>query len=213
MLKWYQITGPSSDALDNIARDIRNGKMLVRRRNSNLFACVSTHHQNWLSKICADFNSTLKALDIAPIGFRQPSKEVYLAPCGKEVYDPMMYAQHIRNCKECKEILDGKTILAHKAATKAVPRAVIPGAVVPKAAPRAVVPKAKIEPGMDFDLNGVIASVELTRDRLYEQVEIVDDLLKNLKAYRDAKETISKLSTEAKERREAVRLLLAGGRF
>ena len=189
MLKWYQITGPSSVALDNITRDIRNGKMLVRRRNGNLFACVSTHHQGWLSKICTDFNGTLKALNAAPVGVRQPSKEEYLAPCGEKYYDPILYSHHIRDCVKCKGLK---------------------GAEAAKAAPT---PKARIEPGMDFNLSGVIASVELTRDRLYEQVEIIDDLLKNLVGFRDAKESISKLETEAKERREAVRLFFSEGRF
>jgi len=189
MLKWYKITGPSQVALDNITRDVRNGKMLIRRRNGDLFACVSTHHQGWLSKICADFNGTLMTLDAAPVGISRPSKEEYTAPCGETLFDPILYSHHIRVCAKCKELK---------------------GAQVGKATPT---PKTKIEPGLDFDLNGVIASVELTRDRLYEQVEIVDDLLKNLKGFRDAKETISKLSTEVKERREAVRLLLADGGF
>ena len=193
MLKWYKITGPSPTALDNIAKDIRNGRMLVRRHNGDLFACVSTHHQGWLSKICTDFSGALKVLDTGPANFRHPTKDEYMVPCGEKFYDPILCSQHIRRCKKCIELKKAPPAEAAHATTAKI--------------------KTKIEPGMDFNLDGIIASVELTRDRLYEQIETVDNLLKNLKGFRDAKEAISTLETEVKERREALRLFAAAGKL
>jgi len=65
---------------------------------------------------------------------------------------------------------------------------------------------AKLEPGKD--LNGVISSLEAVRDQLKEKVEAVDNLLQNLKGFRDAKEKLTELSVEADRRIDAVRLLL-----
>ena len=67
---------------------------------------------------------------------------------------------------------------------------------------------AKLEPGMDLNLEGVISSLEAVRDRLWEKIEAVDNLLQNLKGFRDAKEKLTELSVEADRRIDAVRLLL-----
>lgn len=68
---------------------------------------------------------------------------------------------------------------------------------------------AKLEPGQDFNLDGVIASLEPIREQLVERFETLDNLINNLKAYRDAKDKISELTTEVDKRIAAVKLLIA----
>jgi len=70
---------------------------------------------------------------------------------------------------------------------------------------------AKLEPGAPLNLDGVISSIEVTRDQLWEKVESIDNLLTNLKAYRDAKEKFTELKAEADKRVDAVKLLLRDG--
>lgn len=188
MLRWYEIRAQSPAALDNVMKHVRNGKMMVRRWNGNLFACVSSHHQGWLTKICSEFSATARVLEQAPPHSRTPKKEAYTTPCGEELYDPILYTQHIRDCRKCKKIQK---------------------AVKPKE--EKVTPR--IEPDTDFNLDGVIKSVEATRDRLYAQIEVVDGLLRSLSGYRDTKAQLDKLSAEVKERREAVKLLVSKGNF
>ncbi len=68
---------------------------------------------------------------------------------------------------------------------------------------------AKLEPGQEFNLDGVIASLEPIREQLVERFETLDNLINNLKAYRDAKDKISELTTEVDKRIAAVKLLIA----
>lgn len=72
---------------------------------------------------------------------------------------------------------------------------------------------AKLEPGQDFNLDGVIASLEPVRERLVERFETLDNLINNLKAYRDARDKISELTTEVDKRIAAVKLLIAERRL
>lgn len=72
---------------------------------------------------------------------------------------------------------------------------------------------AKLEPGVEHNLDGVIASLEVVRDQLMEKCETVDNLITNLKAYRDAKDKLSELYTEVDKRVDAVKLLITEGRL
>lgn len=190
MLKWYLITASSSDATNNVLKSLRRQHLMVRKRNGNLYACVSNNHQQWLSNVCQDFSAQLKTLEKAPEGIRSPTKEEYLTSCGQRFYDPLQYSNHIRGCNTCKEKVKERR------------QGVLPAKVI-----------AKLEPGVDFDLNGVISSLEVVRDQLWEKVEQLDNLLINLKVYRDSKEEVIKLNTEVKKRIDAVRLLLGEGKL
>lgn len=182
LLRWFKVEGKSPTALDNVMKSLRNQKLMVRRYNGQLFACVNTAHQTWLTKVCSDFNAVARAMEGSPEGAHSPKREIYTAPCGEEFYDPILYSHHYRKCQTCKK------------------------AKVPKLPSPEVV--ARIEPGQEFNLDGVIASIEATRDRLYEQVETVDNLLKNLAGYRNAKNQLASLETEVKGRVDAVKLLI-----
>ncbi|GAI47730.1 unnamed protein product, partial [marine sediment metagenome] len=67
---------------------------------------------------------------------------------------------------------------------------------------------AKLEPGEPFNLNGVVSSLEVVRDQMWEKVEMLDNMLDNLKVLRDSKEKLAELNTEVTKRIDAVRLLL-----
>lgn len=72
---------------------------------------------------------------------------------------------------------------------------------------------AKLEPGAEYNLDGIISSVEVVRDQLWEKVEYLDSLLLNLKQYRDDREKIAELSVEADKRVAAVKLLISEGKL
>lgn len=182
MLKWYSITSTSSEGLRSVLKSLRSQHLMVRKRNDHLVACVSNNHSHWLSKVCQDFHANLKVLEEAPEGIRAPKQEVYLAPCGEELYDPILYSHHMRSCPQCKVAKTAKVV-------------------------------AKLEPGEEFNLNGVIASLEVVRDQLMEKCEMVDSLITNLRAYYDAKDKLSELHSEVDKRIAAVRLLITEGRL
>lgn len=183
MLRWYNITAPNSVALRNVMKSLREQHLMVRKRDDKLIVCASTDHQVWLSRVCKDFNASLAILDKSPKGVRIPSEKGYTAPCGMRFFDPQMVAVHIRYCSVCKT------------AKREKPREVI----------------AKLEPGIEFNLDGAISSLEVMRDKWWERVETLDNLLTNLKAYRDATEKLSELQVETDKRINTVRLLLKLG--
>lgn len=78
----------------------------------------------------------------------------------------------------------------------------------PKPKVSAPVTAAKIEPGQDFNLDGVIASIEITHERMFEQLDRLEELLTSLKGYRDAREKLAGLEQEAKDRMQAAKKLL-----
>lgn len=182
MLRWYIITSPSKEGLRSVLKSLRTQHLMVRRRNGDLVACVSNNHQIWLSRVCQDFHANLQVLEEPPVGIRAPKKEVYTAPCGAELYDPILYSHHCRSCLECKKIAGAKVV-------------------------------AKVEPGVEHNLDGVIASLEVVREQLMEKCEAVDELVVNLKAYRDAKGQLSGLYTEVDMRVNAVKLLISEGKL
>jgi len=182
MMRWYKITAPSEDASRKIIKSLRGQHLLVRSRNGNLFACTSSNHQVWLSRVCQDFGASLKVLEQAPEGIIVPRREVYIAPCGEKLFDPILFSQHCRFCPKCN----------------------------PKRAPEVT---AKLEPGKELNLDGVISSIEVTRDQLQDKVNDITALLDNLRAYHDAKSMLSELTTEVSKRIDAVRLLLRDGKL
>lgn len=186
MLRWYHIDSKSKEALRNIIKSLKEQKLLVRPQDGHAFACISDAHMNWFTNVCKDFGATPSLLDRAPTGLSTPKKEEYTAPCGEVLYDHKLASQHRRLCPKCRSM-------------RGLPPK--PGLV------------AKLEPGQDLNLNGVIASLEVVRDQLWEKLENLDTLLGNLKAYRDGKEKLSELTAEVGQRVEAVKLLLKDGKF
>jgi len=196
MMKWYEVRAKTDEATRNILKSMRNQKLLARKAKDNgfLYVCIGEQHQNWLADVCHDFGASLMSLAETPDGLRSPHKEVYTAPCGEELYDPILFSHHSRNCEKCKEIKAQHPI------------------VVKPTTPRAKT-VAKIEPGLEFNLNGVVASLEVTRDRLYEHLETLEALLKNLQGYREAKDKLAGLEEEARDRIKAAKVLLNEGRY
>jgi len=186
MLRWYKVDSKSEEALRNTVKSLKEQKLLVRPQNGHALACISDAHMNWFTNVCKDFGVTPFLLDKTPTGLTTPKKEEYIAPCGEKLYDHKLASQHRRLCPKCR--------LIRGAPAK-------PGLV------------AKLEPGQELSLDGVIASLEVTRDQLWEKVESLDSLLVNLKGYRDGKEKLSELTAEVGQRVEAVRLLMRDGKF
>lgn len=182
MLKWYTITSPSPDGVRSVLKSLRTQHLMVRKQDGNLLACVSNDHQLWLSRVCQDFHANMVVLEKAPEGVRVPKREVYTTPCNQEVYDPLLYSNHLRNCPKCKASRGAEVV-------------------------------AKLEPGVEHDLDGVIVSLEVVKDQLLQEFETVDSLVTNLKAYRDAKGRVSELHAEVDGRIAAVKLLIGEGRL
>ena len=116
----------------------------------------------------------------------QSLPEHKVAPCGARV---IHLKQHTGRCKAC-------LTLRPKAGKPGVPETV-----------------AMIEPGQDFNLDGVIASLEITRERIYEQLEKLESLIGNLKGFREARDKLTELEKEAKDRMQAAKILLNEGRY
>jgi len=118
----------------------------------------------------------------------QSLPEHKIAPCGAHV---IHLKQHTGRCKACARLRPaGGPSKATKAETVAV-----------------------IEPGQDFNLDGVIASLEITRERIYEQLEKLEALIGNLKGFREARDKLTGLEKEAKDRMQAAKMLLNEGRY
>jgi len=180
---------------------------MARKRDGNIIVCISNHHQGWLSDLCRDFNSDLSMLDQAPAGLKVPKRESYLTPCGEEFFDPILVSNHVRFCDKCKSLAPAKAEAPKVAAPKRR------GRPLGKSRSGKARTVAKLEPGMNYDLNGVISSIEIVRDRMWEKCEFLDNLIINLKNYRDDKEKITELSIEASQRVDAVELLLRDGKL
>lgn len=212
MLKWYQLTPHSDEALLHVFHTLRQQRLMARKRDGHIIVCASDHHQVWLANLCRDHDSSMLILDQAPEGIRVPKKESYVAPCGEEFFDPNLLPVHIRFCPQCKELAPPKA----KAPEEAGP-GVVEAAPPVKAPRKPRTPKAKVvaklEPGVDFNLDGIISSVEVVKDQLWEKVEYLDTLLVNLKYYRDDREKIAELGVEADKRVAAVKLLISEGKL
>lgn len=223
MLKWYQLTPHSDEALRNVFHSLREQRLMARKKDGHIIVCASDHHQLWLSNLCRDFNSSMIILDQAPDGVRVPKKESYVTPCGEEFFDPILVPNHVRFCPKCKELAPPKAQAPEVAETEVAETEVAEAAPPVKAPPRFKAPRkyrkprapvvAKLEPGVDFNLDGIISSVEVVKDQLWEKVEYLDTLLVNLKQYRDDKEKITELSVEADKRVAAVKLLISEGKL
>lgn len=209
MMKWYELKADSDESSRKVVSFLKTRRLMVRRVDGSLYACIGTEHQRWLSDVCKDFSTTFIALDEMPKGLRMPKREKYVAPCGEEFYDPMFLSNHHRFCPKCKSLREaaGET----KPTTEVKPVEAKPKIIRKVRAPRAST-IALLEPGQEFTLNGVVTSLETTRDRLFSQLEVIEGLLTNLKQYQEMKNQIVDLDTEVKGRVSAVRLLVQDGK-
>ena len=167
-----------------------NGRatVIIRGSGKALYVGIPSNELGWLDKIAKDIGCTKHEL---------PSLPYYeKALCGILTVSKRY---HEGMCKACA-IVRAKT----GPVEKRVPRSV-------KASKPVTV--GKIEPGQNFDLNGVIASIEITHDRLFGELETLENLLVNLKGYRDAASKLGELEQEAKDRMSAARNLLNSSKF
>lgn len=196
MMKWYRITATSPESLDNVRKSLKKQRLMVRDHTHNgdtvLIACVNPEHQVWLSRVCGDFTANLVKLEGPPTGIREVKKTEYTCVCGEKFYDPLLYSNHTRYCEEAK-------------AKRGAPE---------KKPPREKVSTvAKLEPGEDFNLEGVISSLEAVRNRLQSNLELVELILGNLQQYKDARVMMMELDAEVKGRVDAVKLLIRDERI
>ncbi len=172
-----------------ILRDL-NGRatVIIRGSGKTLYVGVPSSELGWLDKVARDIGCTKHELPSLP--------EYKKALCGILTVSKRY---HEGRCKAC-----------------AIVRAQMPPAE--KRAPKAAkaskpVTVGKIEPGQNFDLNGVIASLEITHDRVFNQLEVLENLITDMKGYRDASDKLGELEQEAKDRMRAARNLLNDGKF
>lgn len=193
-MKWYKIEANSPEALAKVRRSLMNQKLLVRNDHNCLYACVSDAHIKWLSDVVGDFNASFTHLPSKPEGQRSPKKEIYQAPCGEEIYDPLLYSRHLRYCPKCQPLISKEP----KKERYKKPSKVVVGT---------------LEPGQKLNLDGVIASLEITKDRMFERLEVIDKLITDLKVFRDSREKLDELQQEAVSRMQAVKMLINSGQI
>lgn len=155
-----------------------------RKGTAILYVAVPANELGWLDKVAKDIGCTKHEIPSLP--------EHEKALCGVLTVNRR---HHEGRCRACAKV---------RAQTAPA------GKRVPTKTPKASASKTigKIEPGQNFDLDGVIASIEVTYDRLFSQLEFLENLLNNLKGYRDAKGKLDGLEQEAKDRMNAARNLL-----
>lgn len=159
--------------------------VIIRGSGKALYVAVPTSELGWLDKIAKDIGCTKHELPSLPKHAK--------ALCGILTVSKR---HHEGRCKACA-IVRSEMPPVRKQLTK--PRTM------------KVVTVGKIEPGQNFDLNGVIASIEITHDRLFERLETLENLLTNLKGYREAEGKLGELEQEARDRMSAARNLLNSG--
>ena len=187
MIKNYQITPPTAEAMRDVLKALKKQRLMARPRGGLVITCAGTDHQYFISRVCHEFNSKLDILDKIPEGIRAPSKEEYTTPCGEKFFDHTLVGQHVRNCGKCMEINKQ--------------------AVLPEVKKKDLV-VAKLEPGQELDLDGVILSIEVVIDQLSERLEtvkVVDDVLKK---YRASRNELAEVYMEADLRLKAAKLLI-----
>jgi hypothetical protein len=165
---------------------------VVRDTSNIIYVAVPPSELGWLDKVVKDMGC--KRLDVDEL----PEHEIAL--CGTKTTHKK---QHEGGCKSCRVLhAQQESQRPKKEKRERKPRK-------PRSSKSTRI-LAKIEPGQNFDLDGVITSVEMTRDRLLEAYNGLDDLAKNLRAYKDITERIPSLEQEAKDRMAAARKLLEG---
>lgn len=187
MIKAYKITPPSTKAMKDVLKALKKQRLMTRPRGGLVFTCASTEHQYFISRVCHEFNSKLDILDKIPEGIRAPSKEEYVTPCGEKFFDSTLLGQHVRSCGKCMEI-NKQTVL-------------------PEVKKKELV-VAKLEPGQELDLDGVILSIEVVIKKVSERLDtlkIVDDVLKK---YRASRNELAEVYMEADLRLKAAKLLI-----
>lgn len=180
----------SETRIRKILKDL-NGRATVIIRGSGkvLYVGVPTSELGWLDKVARDIGCTKQVLPSLPAHKK--------ALCGILTVSKRY---HEGRCKACAIARAQMGQAGKEASTK-----------TPKASASTTV--GKIEPGQKFDLNGVIASLELTHDRVFNQLEVLENLITDLKGYRDARDKLGELEQEAKDRMGAARNLLNSDKF
>jgi len=176
--------------IHKILKDL-NGRATVVIHGSGkvLYVGVPSSELGWLDKVVKDIGCTKQEIPLLP--------EYEKALCGILT---VSRRYHEGRCKACARVR-----AQMGPAGKAAP--------IKKLLSSAPITVGKIEPGQNFDLNGVIASIEITHDKLFGELESLENLLANLKGYRDAKSKLGELEQEARDRMSAARNLLSEGKF
>jgi hypothetical protein len=191
-MRFYKITANDTNRR-KVMSTLKSQRVFTRKDNGDIVVAIGNKHQSWLPKVCADFHANLVRLDSLPKSMRHPLHDEYIAPCGEVFYDPLMKGQHIRFCSKCQAI--------RKSQVSKPPES-------PKPSPTTV---AKLEPGEGLSWDGVIRSLETTREQLMEKAAELDGLVNNLQTWKSSRHESRRLMDEAQLRMNAVRKLLEKG--
>ena len=169
----------SESHIRRVLKDI-NGRAtkIIRGPKGVLYVGVPSSELAWLDTVAKDAGCKKSEISSFP--------DHRKAPCGVLTTDR---PHHALRCKACIALRPkDRSSVSSKASE--------------------VIVVARIEPGQDFNLDGIITSLEATREKMFGQLESIESLLTNLKAYRDARNMMVELEQEVKDRLKAVRLLL-----
>ena len=187
MIKVYQITPPSTEAMKGVMKALKKQRLMAKHRGGLVITCASTDHQYFISRVSQEFNSKLDILDKIPEGIRAPSKEEYVTPCGEKFFDHTLVGQHVRSCGKCMEITKQAEPPINKKEDLVV---------------------AKLEPGQELNLGGVILALEMVRDNMSKRLEEVVDVLDGLRRYRTKRNELAKVYMETDKLLNAVKRLV-----
>ena len=166
-----------------------NGRatVIIRGSGGTLYVGVPSNELRWLDKVTKDVGCTKQEIPSLP--------EHKKALCGILTVSKRF---HEGRCKACARVRSEMAPVRKE---------------LTKPPPSKTITVGKIEPGQNFDLNGVIASIEITHDRLFGELETLENLLTNLKGFREAESKLGELEQEAKDRMSAARNLLNSDKF
>lgn len=193
-MKNYKLTGTGYN-IKRAWKDINGrAKLSFIEGRKAIYVSIPESEENWLGKIVKDFGLHPSSLQVLP--------EHTTALCGLKVFKGSLKS-HSSHCKNCLKLKKTEAVAGPPASEPA------PKPQETHKTPEQSVTVGKIEPGEDFDLPGVIKSLELTRDRIYVELERLEELIRDLTVYRSSREQLAELKKEMNERFRAARKLLS----
>ncbi|MGW8177277.1 MAG: hypothetical protein ACWGQW_00550 [bacterium] len=186
---YFKLTG-NDYHLKKGRKDLKQVKLMIVSKTA-LYVRVHKDEAGFVEKVARDLDLKYGRVTDLP--------DYVTTKCGVNVLaeNHASLTLHEAHCKQCR-ILKGKEPLPIKGSHKATAQD-----------NGEVKTVAKIEPGQEFTLDGIINSLEITLTRLYAKVEELDTLLSNLKSYREKEEELSKLEQEARERLHAAKNIVS----
>jgi hypothetical protein len=195
----FKITS-SNGKMDSLLEFLHRGKALVREKDGIIYVGTSQKETSWMHKTCAEYSANCVGFPkdefkkLFPKVGSPRREEGYVAPCGVEVgFEKIAVMNHVKTCLNCKQIRATKPL---KAKRKGTPRHSKSEVII------------HVAPGQEFTLEGVITSLETSRDQMYKHIESTEAMIAALKGYKMAMEQERVVVKQKDEYLDAARKIL-----